>query len=423
MDMERMKLRAAREAKVSPTGKRLSQQAVADTIGCSRDAYSMWECGTSDPQEHWIGELCTFFGKTSADLDLIPAARILTQEDIVKMLEYYDRRELIAMLQGLPVFAGVDLLAMIETPNIAPGEFLAQCNTAINACWQLLKHGSFGTVQGVLSTHMPKLIPLATVPDYQNIAAGLALQAKILEGKLAWHRFDLTGYDIASVEAVRFGKLTGNPYMHATALLYVAYSCIDHSPRRLEKAVKLFTEALRLIGGETSLLHADIHVSLAVTHALDGNSTETLSALDQAETILATNPQRTPSFLYGEHGLPEFAVEKGKAYLCLASHCSDNNYYQWAYDVFSSPDNVQVSTRRACENTILQADAARGLGDMGHFVELLERGLQYAIQLNSQKRISEAHDVINRIPTSWQKETPAQKLQGEISRTLVVARR
>jgi hypothetical protein len=215
--------------------------------------------------------LCKYFGDIDPrDLDL--ATHIL-EEDIVKALSLYDRRTLIAMLQGLPAFAGVDLLALLETPSSSPGEILAQCSAAINACWQLLKHGDFETVQRILSTHVPRLTPLTAVPDYRDIAAGLTMQAKLLEGKLAWHRLDFTGHEITLVEAVHFGKLTGDRYMHATALLYSAYAYAILPPYRLGKATKCFAEALQLIDGETSLLHADIHVSQAVVYARNGNST------------------------------------------------------------------------------------------------------------------------------------------------------
>src|SRR5437667_6368092 len=106
--MERLKLKAAREAKGHALGRHFSQQDVATTIGCTREAYSLWERGIVDPQGYWVGKLCTFFGvEDPKTLDLVPTAHILTVEDIQKMLERYDRRELIAIFQSLSAFAGV----------------------------------------------------------------------------------------------------------------------------------------------------------------------------------------------------------------------------------------------------------------------------------------------------------------------------
>jgi hypothetical protein len=70
-----------------------------------------------------------------------------------------------------------------------------------------------------------------------------------------------------------------------------------------------------------------------------------------------------------------------------------------------------------------KADAARALGDMSTFVESLEQGALVAIQIGSKKQISEAHDVMNRIPENWQREASVQNLQKELSQAIVVARR
>jgi DNA-binding transcriptional regulator YiaG len=55
--MERTKLKAAREAKGLREGRHISQQDVADAIGCSRDSVSLWERGLADPQGHYVDQL------------------------------------------------------------------------------------------------------------------------------------------------------------------------------------------------------------------------------------------------------------------------------------------------------------------------------------------------------------------------------
>lgn len=332
------------------------------------------------------------------------------------------RKAIETLLQSLGI-TFIPGTAVLSVPIlIVSEEFLGQCNASIKACWQLLQHKGFDRVEEILSKNMPRLTELATSgSEHQDMAAGLAMQAKILEGKLAWHRADLRSHEIACREAVRFGKLTNDPYMHATALLYLAYAYIVCPPLRPEKAVSLFLKALKLIDSEASLLHVDIYVSLANAYAQRLNSIDALFTLNQAESILSANPQRTPDFLYREHGLSAFYREKGKAYLYLAPHFSDNNYFQWAYDAFSSEN--PVTTRGASEIAILQADAARGLGQMDHFIELLQRGVHLALEITSQKRLNEANEVMGRIPSEWRRETAVQQLQRDISHAIVVARR
>jgi transcriptional regulator with XRE-family HTH domain len=419
---QRKKLKAAREAKGSRERRKITQQDVADAIGCNSDTYSMWERGVVAPQAYYVEKLCTYYGtKDPRDLDL---ATYILEEDILDALQYYDRRTLIAMLQGLPVFAGVDLLALIETPNIAPGEILAQCNTAINACWQLLKHSGFDAVQGVLNTHLPKLIPLTTVPKYQDMAAELAVQAEILQVVLFTHRMDFSNAQIACTEAVRYGELTGDVRLLSQALMYQGYTYIIRPMPMPNRAIPLFLEALRLINGSAAFLQqCDASVCLATAYAISGNETQALIALRQAETAFFAHPdsRQDLDWLYG-HGLPEFSVQKGKAFLHLAPHFPESNYFQGAYDVFAS-DNGLYTTRSIANLAVLQADAARGLGDMDECIKHLERGTHLAIKIDSKRRMSEASSVISRIPEKWQHETVIRNLQKDLSRSLVVARR
>src|SRR5579859_7850334 len=136
--MERAKLKAARIAKGLREGKKITQQMVADAIGCSRDIVGLWELGECDPQQHYRDALCTYYEvEDPRDLDLVPASQILSLGEIIKMLERYDRRELIAALQSLPAFAALDLVSLLESPNVAPDVFLNQCDAGIKACWHL----------------------------------------------------------------------------------------------------------------------------------------------------------------------------------------------------------------------------------------------------------------------------------------------
>ena len=325
---------------------------------------------------------------------------------------------------GIPFVSGSDGPMLLSMPIvIAPGEFLGQCNAAITGCWQLLKHKGFDTVGDILSKNIPRLTQLATIPgDHQDIAAGLAAQAKILEGVLAMHRMDLVGRELAMIEAMKFGKITGDPHIRITAMLYQAYTYVFMSPPRPSKAIPIFLEALRLVDSQACLLQSDAYSGLANAYAQDNDQDAALEALSQAEALMPKYPEQDQSFLYADHGWPEFYLWKSRAYLNLTGFSTD--YFQQAYDVFMLPDNSSgATTRSASMIAILQADAARGLGHMDHFIELLERGMFLAIEIDSQQRINEAHDVMGRIPTKWQKETAIQNLQKELSHAIVVARR
>src|SRR5919197_1232001 len=119
MDMERTKLKAAR------INRGLSQSELADAIHYSREAVSAWERGLADPHSDAIRELCLFFDKNPADLDL---AKDLT-EDELRMIEeilknrVVDRRQALGIV-ALPAFAGVNITTSLSKGIVSPEQFL-----------------------------------------------------------------------------------------------------------------------------------------------------------------------------------------------------------------------------------------------------------------------------------------------------------
>src|SRR5581483_632165 len=95
------------------------------------------------------------------------------------------RRQLMELAVSL---AGTTLFLPIQT-SIAAEEFLPQCAANIKGCWQLARGKGLTIAEEMLSTMLPELTRLASHPSqYQQTAAGLAVQGKILQAILAMHR-------------------------------------------------------------------------------------------------------------------------------------------------------------------------------------------------------------------------------------------
>jgi hypothetical protein len=102
----------------------------------------------------------------------------------------------------------------------------------------------------------------------------------------------------------------------------------------------------------------------------------------------------------------------------------NSDYAQLAHDALEKSTNLQAMSRDSLVGFLVKkADAARAIGAMDHFVDCLKGGLATALEINSKRRVSEAHDVMSRIPEKWQRETSVQDLQKDISHAIVVARR
>lgn len=313
---------------------------------------------------------------------------------------------------GIPYIITAQGIQLVSKP-IAPEAFLGQCNASLKACWTLLQHAGFDTAQSLLNAHTLTLTDLATKPSkYQDFAADLAVQAKILQAILCMHRMDFADRELACMDAVMFGNITSNLYIRAAALLYHGYFYINCPPYRPEKAIPLFLEALSLIEGDVSFLHVDLYAGLANAHAQnrkDPNAPKNArDALDEAENLLSEHPQNTPDFLY-PHGYPEFPIWKGRAFVSLIS--CDSSYAQKASDIFTLSTPDLITTRSIAQVAVLQADAARGRGDLHQFVECLQEGLRLAILIDSKKRQQEGVEVFHKIPKGWLKESSVQALQ------------
>lgn len=407
ISQERIKLKNARMARG------LSQPALANEIKCSREAISQWERGVADPHPDYILALCTFFGKNPADLDL---AKELT-EDELRMIEEIlknrtvDRRQALGILT-LPAFASVDL-SSLSKPLVSPEQFLGQCNAAINACWQLMKHGNFGDVQSVLVEYLPTLADLTSrQSEYQSMAASQASQAKILQAQLAGHKLDYIARRIYSTEAMHLGELSGDSRIYATALYWQADTFIYyyHQP---QKAIHIIKDALALLDSDAFLLKSALSFNLAIAYAIDKGEKDKDKIIDmaqQARIAMPKSPELEPFHQCVDIGPSGLDRYEGRTFLYLAERFSDQEYAEKAYNAFGLAINKQEGNRTLCQTLIHQADAARVIGDLHEFATCLERGLTIALQIGSQKRKDKAYKVLCKVSELWKKEQEYQNL-------------
>lgn len=374
MNTKRMKLTALRQAKG------LSQLELAESIGVSRESISLWERGVADPHPSQVRRLCNYFEKEADELDLgtITAAPVI------------------------PAF------------SISMEEFLSQCSAALGGCWQLLQHAGFYTAENILMSYLPTLQAGATQPSpYQDVVAALATQAKILQCVLATHKLNYPGREMAVMEAVRFARMTQDRRLQAVSLMYQAYTYTWCYPIIPEKAIRLFTEALQCLDNDAYLLKSDIGIGLADAYAQANNETAALKAIETAQIAFPTYPEQDPSYTYADCTRSECYQWQGRMFLHLADNGRDPSYYQTAYNSFSTATSQQqsIGERSTSHSLILKADAARGMGDMEHYVECLGEGVRIALGIDSHKEYNTALTVFQKSPQSWRKEAKLKELQ------------
>jgi transcriptional regulator with XRE-family HTH domain len=406
--MERKKLQQARE------NRNLSQREVAEALGCSIDALSFWERGISFPQQHWMKKLCEFYGKSRKELDLGDDPPITEGELIMlqKKLESLGRRQLIELLSGLSLFAGVDLLALAESSmRSAPDKFLDQCNAAISGCWHLMKHGGMAYVDSILSICLPELSEFANQEgDYQHLAASLAMQGKTLRGLLAMHKLDYMSVEIYLASAVRFARLSGNRRLLVTSLAHQGDIYAIHLPDA-ERAKPLYEEAMGLLDRNALLNKASLSIGLADIHALNGDEDKATELIKQAKAAMPEYPELDPFYPLIDFGKSDLDRSEGRVYLYLSEHISDKGYAESAYNAFLRGTSKSATSSRSQSQTLIHlADAAVALNDLPKFTESLGQGIDIAKEIDSKIRRHEAGVVLGKAPESWHHEQRYQDL-------------
>jgi tetratricopeptide (TPR) repeat protein len=313
------------------------------------------------------------------------------------------RRQALAAIAALPLtLLAVRSGSFINTISL---DFLPQCSASITACWHLLR-GKDGlpTVDEILPQFIPLLRTLAQHPStYQTTAARLAAQASILQGILAMHRLNFTAREAHCKDAASYAAIAGDNNLRAAALTYLGYTYSFCSvPRKPEKAIPVFLEALHASDEQVPLLRSNIQMGLAEAYAQCKEERQALDYMGLAQTNFPAYPDQDPSYIFGDCSLHVLYQWEGKMYLELVEHYGDRGYQQKAATALLKGAGVQsISERSTTETVIYQADASRVLGELDTYASSLRQAVHMATELRSRKRYSEALSVYQRTPEQW----------------------
>lgn len=341
---------------------------------------------------------------------------ILKQHRVIEE-QAISRRQALVSIASLPLAALLTWRSEPITDTIS-SEFLSQCAASIAACWHLLRgKGGLAAVDEILPQFTPLLKALAKQSSkYQKAAAYVAAQASILQGLLAMHRLDFTAREVFCKDAVHYASVAEDNSLRAAALTYLGYTySFCYVPRRPEKAIQVFLEALHIQGKEAPLLRCNIYVGLAEAYAQCKEEQQALRYIHLAETNFPAYPEQDPSYIFGACSLHVLYQWKGKMYLELTEHYSGQGYQRKAVDALMKGIGVQsISEFSATETIIYQADALRVLEELDTYATSLKQAAQMATDLGSRKRYSEVILVYQKTPEKWFRERQIQVLAREV---------
>jgi len=321
---------------------------------------------------------------------------------------YFSRRQALLAIASLPLswLSESGWNKKTTSSRLLGEEFLPCCAASLTACWHLLRGHEFALVQDIVASSLPFLHALATqsMKRYQPLAANLAIQAYRLLGILALHRNHPEEQEDAFRQAVWISRFADDVSLQVSALISLGYH------KSSQEALPLYHRALHLERYEnaSALVQARLYAELAVAAAMQREEKMAHWYEEQAHKRYPQNPERDPSFLFAEFSLSSFSMELGRMYLVLGQHFPEQRYAQQAQEIFSEVEytsSVGRSERIRVESLNYQAQVALTLKEKELFQHFLEKGIDGARLLGSQKRWAEIQTVYQQACRLWKQES------------------
>jgi hypothetical protein len=316
-------------------------------------------------------------------------------------------------------------------PTAPPEEYIPQCTLIIESCWEYLSQANYNKLERALYKTMPTLRRCANTPGpYQNTAANLAVQAKIMQISLANRSLNFIERETHCIEAIHFARLSGNQDLLALARYWYGdtFTYCYHQP---QTAIDILNNVLSKLNNESSVfIRRAIYSDLSIAHAqiedetnVKENEEMSREYAEMARLTIPTYPELDPLYKYVRVGSSELDQFEGKSCLYLAERTHNRRYAQLAHDAFDKSISKHPNGKGyLVQAYIRRADAARALGDMNGCVKDLADGFRVGVEIDSLIKLTQASDVIGRMPDEWKQETSVQKLQKAIIHTIEVRR-
>jgi transcriptional regulator with XRE-family HTH domain len=420
-----------------------SYQAFAKSLGVSYRTVIGWLNGdTKRIRSYYVPLICGKLGLSLEDLEDEPLAPMIDmcesneefeapsedQEEFEEPMELTRRK---AASYTALIAAGIGFIpgtTILTAPVIAPDEFLAQTENALDTCWTALAQSNFAKVERTLNLHVPTLTQFAnTESEHRQEASELSVQAMILLMMLAHRNLDYASRKKFGADAVRFGRISGNPLYIATALDLHGNTFI-HCYHQPQKAIDLFKEALNELGSDASLNRSSLYSQLSIAYSMIKDKTyakenEKLSRdyAKLARNTMPTYPESDPLYRFILMGTAELDQFEAGMNLFLARRFPGSDYGKLAYELFNnSLEKPAMNETYRSQAYIWKADAAIVQNKMHEFEESLRDGFDIAARINNQANLNKIHAVISHIPQEWRGETLIKTLQSDISQVKVV---
>lgn len=388
---------------------------------------SLASTGLEDEPSDWIVWMST--QQASLLTTLVAYGRSLPVREIQQMtdhhlrhmyavLHHYEKQDEyhLSRRQALTTLAALPLAwKTIGTDQHLASNFITHCAVAIPTTWHLFRNDDYPAIERLLPHYIEPLAKLAQQSSsLQPEAARLAVLAKILQGLVAMHRFQIPFREHCCLEATMLASHARDPLIQALAWMYLGYTYALCPPPRLTLALEAFHKGLHSVSSSSSLIASDICLGLADIYAQQGQEKQALRYLHEAQNRFPAQWEMDEYALYADCGLNTLHQWTGKTYLSLAAHYPSQRYQHQAWDAIDQSLAITPLSDRSMNETILyRAEAARDLHDLDRYQESLEQGVQMALH-GSKKLLFDVHHLFQQTPSVWLHEPRLQELAQNV---------
>ncbi len=293
-------------------------------------------------------------------------------------------------------------LMQIET-RLHDEEVLAICQTYVPIWWRLFFEGHHREIRKVLPGHLLRLSPLAERPSrYQERAANVASQAHQLAYMLAIQQQDFCTALMHTKQAFQYGVIAEDFNLQTSALIrggYVYYLVNDP-----ESMLYTYQKAFQYREKVSPLFQGRTYVGLAKAHAFLKQKQDALHFLGLVGDTFPEHPEKEPAYTYTHWDSFTPAIYEVVTYLQLNQ--PENAWKACEkiahLEALRMVDGVQLLTR--------QAETSFALGEMDQSCSYVALASTSALQLGSDLRYKEAHNVYQQMLLKWPHERQVKEL-------------
>lgn len=273
-------------------------------------------------------------------------------------------------------------------------------------CWQLLKFDGLPAVEQLLKTYLPQVATFARQSSkYQERAASVASQGYILAGLVAVLDLQPLESERCCQQAVSYARTAKNRNLEVAALKHLATKFLDNNAPL--KTLQTYQEALPFLQEVSPLLQGRTLLGLALAYARNGQENEARYNLHLAHETFPDHPERDPSFSFADCGTSSLYHYAGLIYMEFGE-------FEKARDTFAQVEEltskIVIPERTIIEINNCQAEASLALRDLKSTRNLIERGVNGAINLQSEKRYNDALTLYRQARLIWPHEQQIKNL-------------